>query len=178
MDVIFEFSIFNFNIFSLKKLALEKKALKSAFLLTSNFSEIPSAQIEQIILLVLSCAIKSKRKKLFVDRITDFKEDIQAGIANYIKQLTEKTLPLDTSTHCETTEISQEHVMKTKDAIFETTQDREETEEDDYRTSTSEKEISLAENTSFTSELNEQNLHPVVTFSFFFCEISKPFVEL
>ncbi|EGT41617.1 hypothetical protein CAEBREN_25494 [Caenorhabditis brenneri] len=46
-------------------------------------------ELKKLLLLLLGCAIQSDKKKVFVERITGFNQEIQAGLARYIQQLTE-----------------------------------------------------------------------------------------
>uniref|UniRef100_A0A1I7UMC8 HOOK_N domain-containing protein n=1 Tax=Caenorhabditis tropicalis TaxID=1561998 RepID=A0A1I7UMC8_9PELO len=61
--------------------------LKHSELFLKNSQE----ELKKLLLLLLGCAIQSDKKKVFVERITRFDEQIQEGLAHYIQQLTEGT---------------------------------------------------------------------------------------
>ncbi|KAF1755477.1 hypothetical protein GCK72_022046 [Caenorhabditis remanei] len=54
-----------------------------------EFDENSQEELKKLLLLLLGCAIQSDKKKVFVERITGFNQEIQAGLARYIQQLTE-----------------------------------------------------------------------------------------
>ncbi|UMM38321.1 hypothetical protein L5515_009781 [Caenorhabditis briggsae] len=54
-----------------------------------EFDESSQEELKKLLLLLLGCAIQSDKKKVFVERITGFDQEIQIGLASYIQELTE-----------------------------------------------------------------------------------------
>ncbi|ULT92570.1 hypothetical protein L3Y34_009978 [Caenorhabditis briggsae] len=54
-----------------------------------EFDESFQEELKKLLLLLLGCAIQSDKKKVFVERITGFDQEIQIGLASYIQELTE-----------------------------------------------------------------------------------------